>query len=196
MYDRYPYMYGRTIKHEHKHEHAMTGSVAVDPQRASAAFRAGLEALEALRVVFKDEIAHADEKIKEREREDWERYERKWRERDEARTRVAQLEKKSHWLWGLDAADSAELANAKQKAGEYMLSLTGRLTLALHRESSHSGLIRELERNLRRELALSSVAIDCSHLEPEWAAAIYFLETDATEWVRSKYPFNQYVKGE
>lgn len=203
MRSRFPFdfPYG-TVKHEHstiKHEHGMTGSIAVDPERAVAAFRWALAAIDELSVKYADDIAAEEKAMQDAENDRHARYKRSMEayekaiaEQDAARSTQRELELKSkNSFWGLNREDRAKLKAAKSQAEEYV---PFPFMPPYYFRKYSTGDILRLRAAVETQLAQCAVALDCSHMNPYWAACVYRIEQGATEWAEKQAPFNQYAK--
>ena len=201
MRNRYPFEMYPTFVH-HQHEHGMTGSIAVDPQRAVAAFTLGLAAIDALTEKYADKIATEEKAIAqlEAERESrWnvrqEKLDKERGARDAARSLVRELKaKESFSFWGLNSEDKARLAKAKEAADQYVDSLGAFSLPRFSYGPQPREQIADLKASVETQLAQCAVALDCSHLTPGWAANVYRMEQG--DWAEKQYPFNRYAKGE
>lgn len=199
MRHRYPFdMYPAVIHHQH--EHGMTGSIKVDPQRAVAAFTLGLAAIDAVAEKYADNIAAEEKAIKDLEDEEIcrhkaeiEKLKKQREDREAARTLVRNLKaKESASFWGLNDDDKAILAKAKEDADKY---LDGSWSFPMPRLSympRPRDQIAELKNSVETQLAQCAVALDCSHLAPHWAANVYRMEQG--DWAEKQYPFFQYAR--
>jgi hypothetical protein len=204
----------------HQHEHGMTGSIAVDPQRAVAAFTLGLAAIDALAENYADKIAAEEKAIADAEEEMRVKYEKEKQECEkqhaeqmayykaqaerrkaaEETIRILELKDKNSW-WFLSKEDRAALKkakiNAKINAKQYETlpfpSYPHRYSRRQFIESPRQQ-IAELRASVEPQLAQCAVALDCSHLTPGWAANVYRMEQG--DWAEKQYPFNRYAKGE
>lgn len=216
MRNRYPFdMYPNTTVH-HKHEHGMTGSIAVDPQRAVSAFNWALEAIDDLTAKYADKIAAEEKAIADAEKELDAEYEREKQECEKQHAdrmaeyrvqaekrkaaketvRLLELKDKKSW-WFLSKEDRAALKKAKVDANQYTTmpfpSYPHRYSWHQFKESPRQQ-IADLKASVETQLAQCAVALDCSHLDPYWAANIYRIEQGAFDWAEKQYPFNQYAK--